>query len=70
MFLVILERGEGKGRETSMWERSIDVRNIDLLLPIEILTGDQTHKPGVHPDRELYQEPFSAQDDAQLSHTG
>ena len=36
--VLILERDEGGERGMSVWER-----NIDQLLPVHTLTGDQTH---------------------------
>ena len=67
IYLLVLEREERRRRERDrergkkkklMWERNINVRNIDWLLPIWDLTGDQTHNIDVFPDKESNIQPF------------
>ena len=58
MFLLILEREEGKAREP-MWQKN----NIQLP-PIHTLTRDQTHNLGMCPDWELNPQPSGLQDGA------
>ena len=53
------ERERERERDTMMWER-----NINLLPPVHTLTRDATHKPGMCPDSESNQQPFSAQNNA------
>ena len=58
MFIDFRERGRGKERETSMWER-----NINQLPLVHIPTRDQIQYLGMCPDRESNQRPFGLGDD-------
>ena len=64
MFLLILEREEGKRRREreKERERDLDVRNFDQLPPVYVLTGDWTHNLGMCPDWELNPQSFSEWD--------
>ena len=57
--LLILERGRGRERGTSMWEG-----NIGQLPPLHAATGDRIHSLGMYPDRIWNSQPFGVQDDA------
>ena len=57
--LLILEREEGRERETAMWER-----NINRMPPIHAPTGYWTHNLGMCPDRKLILQSFGAWDDS------
>ena len=48
-------------------ERERIVRNIDWLLPIHTLTGDQTHNLGTCPDQESNLQPLGVRDDAPVN---
>ena len=64
MFLLILEKGRERERETSLWER-----NIDWLPPVPALIGDWTHNLGTCPDWESSPQPFGVRDDAPANWT-
>ena len=53
-----------RGREGER-EGNIDVRNINWLPLAHTVTRDQTHSPGMCPDGESNQAPFSLWDNAQ-----
>ena len=65
---LFLERGEGRKKEK---ERNIPMQEKQWSVASHMLsTGDLAHNPGMCPDQELNQWPFTLQDDAQpLSHT-
>ena len=48
-FNFILEIGEGREKERA---RNINVRKINWLPPVQALTRDQTHNPGMCPNQE------------------
>ena len=56
MFIDFREKKNEKERERE--------RDIDQLLPIGSLTGDQTHNLGMYPDQGSNLQPFCVQDDA------
>ena len=63
LFIYLQREGKGgrmRGRETSMWER-----NIDLLLLICISTRDRTHNLGMYSDRGSNWWPFTLCNDIQ-----
>ena len=63
-FLLILQKGGGRREKETESEG-----NINWLPLILAPTWDQTHNPGMCPNWELKQQPFTLQDDAQPSHT-
>ena len=54
------EKKHSKERETLMWES-----NMDRLLLVHALIGDQTHNLGMGPDQESNRWPFALQNDTQ-----
>ena len=61
MYLLILQRGRGRGGER---KKEMRERNIDWLPHVYTLTRDGTCKLGMCPDWELNPQPFGVWDDA------
>ena len=59
LIFLFLERGEGKEKERE--------RNINVWLSLQRPTGDLACNPGMCPDQELNQWPFSLKGSSQLT---